>query len=180
MTEQIPNQPPSEASPQEQSKKKGCSPLWAVVAIAVMMGGVVLLAILAAVALPMYTRFKQKAMASAYVKTTITTNVQLQDFYERNGSFSDLRFDGDDIVHGTNTVITSLPPIPDTDWNVTIDQNRSEIRWTTSPISSCPTELCSGVLCLECGPDGCQYAVVFANSMLNLDRASAQGIACSY
>ena len=178
MSEQTPNPQQPSATQHQTQKKKGCSPIWIIVIAVLLLVGVAMLAIVAAVALPMYARFQQKAQTSGYIQAAMQTVAPINAIYDEYGNFSGLQFDGADFTQDGN-VIASLPPLENVVWEISTYTDRNEIRWTTSG-TKCPEQYCSGVLCLECTDNGCNYAIKLITPALNLDKTTFHELQCSF
>ena len=134
-----------------------------------------ILSILACVALPMYAKFKQKAMAITPVQHLSAILPALQAHYGEKGSFSDVAYDpaSEKIVLKSGVKIGSrLPSIEHMSYTIipSDDLLKIEWRWTTS---SCPDSVCGGFFCIRCANGaGCQIAVIYNDPKLGLNRAT--------
>lgn len=139
---------------------------------------VAIIAILAAVALPLYSTFKQKSKASTALKGAMGTTQALQVFYSDAFSFGSVtlsaggRLNGD---KGGNTIRvgTGLPGVPNLSWAVSGAGSRLTISWSFS--DGCRGTDCDGDLCLDCDADSdkCEITTVISNSEFGLNEGSA-------
>ena len=136
---------------------------------------VAIIAILAAVALPMYTRFKQKAMASAPVKVLSGATSALQTHYSEFGNFMDITYDPatTQLMHNNEVNLgANLPAIRDVTYTVVTAPDVLIIEWAWAT-TKCPDIICGGYYCLECiDGSGCRMAIVFNSTVLGLNRST--------
>ncbi len=151
---------------------------------------VAIVAILAAVAIPMYSSFKQKGQVSTVVKGCTGAGTALQNWFDERGDFT---LPANITVVPTGGALTAgpdlrvgagLPTVENMTWAITptataAEVGRIEITWDfTTP--RCPDQACDGKFCLECDSsrDICDYAIsVGQNNRLGFDRDPA-GIGC--
>lgn len=114
---------------------------------------VAIIAILAAVAVPMYTKFQQKSRVSGAIKAAMGTVQAFQDWYQESNDFSDLSYEN---VNGTINdtagvnLGASLPFVEGMTWTVTTTTDKVVVDWDWGATTNCPTADCNGELCLAC------------------------------
>ncbi len=139
---------------------------------------VAIIAILAAVALPLYSTFKQKSKASTALKGAMGTTQALQVFYSDTFSFGSVSLSAGGRLNGTKggasvRVGTGLPTVPNLSWSVTGAGSRLTITWVFS--DGCRSTDCDGSLCLDCDADSdkCEITTVVNNSEFGLNEGAA-------
>ena len=134
---------------------------------------VAIVAILAAVALPMYSTFKQKAYVSTVIKSCSGANMALQNWFANHNSFGGVSVgtNGGSLVHNNVRLGAGLPEIEDLNWEIVSPTNNS-VRITWQFLSKCPAEVCNGYWELICDEtnDRCDVAI-------RLDAANTLGLA---
>ena len=142
---------------------------------------VAIIAILAAISLPMYTRFKQKAQASKPIKVCMGLTQALQTWYNDEGTFANVALGAADatgasFITGTDSqgnagieIGTGIPAIDDVTWAVVPAANLVVITFTSSS-TSCPDPECSGQYCLLCSDQGCVTEVEMGTVELGLNK----------
>ena len=143
---------------------------------------VAIIAILAAVAVPMYTKFKQKATASGPIKTSMGTVQALQAYFDEYGTFTGTTRAASGALEASSIKIgANLPSIEEVTWSVNGSSgSRVEISWSFGGSTKCPSTICNGRLCLECdSTEGtCEVAIAVAEANLGLDKDPAS-IGCA-
>ena len=136
---------------------------------------VAIVAILAAVALPMYSTFKQKARVSSAMNAAKGTTQALQSWFDDKYNFNNI-----DVAANTGGALkdtannirvgSGLPEIPDLTWTVVPSGNKIAISWAYS--EGCPATDCDGKLCLECESDNdlCRIGVDVDKDDLGFDK----------
>lgn len=166
-------------------KKKGFTLVELMVVVAI-------IAILAAVALPMYTRFKQKALANTACKITGGLTAPLQSYFDEWGTFVDLFMTPDANGNGQQLRSTNqngdtfhaganLASVQDLNFawtGLTVTATSATVTWTWGASTKCPATLCDGTYCIQCidssdlNNTGCLYVIDLVSPELNLDRSS--------
>lgn len=142
---------------------------------------IAIIAILAAVALPIYSTFKQKARASTAIKGAMGTTQALQTWYDEAFDFSSLYMTGVGgggplfgtmNTNGAMTVVrvgASLPDIDGVQYVLGVGANYVDITWTHS---ACRGADCNGRICITCDAvaNVCRIAVDVRNDDFGLDK----------
>lgn len=150
---------------------------------------VAIIAILAAVALPMYSTFKQKSQVGTALKSCSGVSVALQDWFNDEGDFTQVSLNGT-TFEGTKAGSTAvskvgsgLPTITNCTW--TISQAGAGSRHTmtitfTFAGNRCPDVKCSGTYCLTCDSDldKCDVETIVGDGTLGLNKQAGIG-ACT-
>lgn len=135
---------------------------------------VAIIAILAAVAVPMYTKMRQKATVSGAISQAMGSMSSLQSWYQEESSFLDLSLDANGLISHSSgaTAGVNLPPIEGMDWAIAMNSlSRIEVIWHFTS-SSCPDYVCDGKYCLECdsGLGTCIHSIVVADLSFGLNK----------
>jgi len=149
------------------SKKLGC-----LIAAAVCMGAmVIVLPIMAAIALPMYSTFKQKGRVATSLNAVTSQQAHLTAYYDSVGQFDDLVLEADGMVSNGFEPVAMLPAIPGVTWRVAGRDNLVEISTRWAPESGCPEAVCNGIWTLTCDTGGCRpsYRTASGDDPLGLD-----------
>ena len=143
---------------------------------------VAIIAILAAVAIPMYSRFKMKAVANGPVKVTGGLTAAFQAHFTDFGTFANV----DNIAGSNNASITytnplppnntvdlgaTLPALEDVTWTLTGGAvDRVVIQWAFGTVR-CQGGDCDGTYCVICNDTtGCSYVIDVNLDDLGLDK----------
>lgn len=126
---------------------------------------VAIIAILAAVALPMYSTFKQKSKVASALKALEGAKTGLQAWFVNTTDFQTVdvvQATGGAIRSGTKNIGAGLPQIDHLEWSLA-DTTSSEIQinFEWLPAAGCPTDNCNGkwrMLCYK-NNDLCIVAV---------------------
>lgn len=126
---------------------------------------IAIIAILASVALPMYSSFKKRTKTGMAVKVSSQATQVLQAWYDNNESFSGITLDTNDaLVRGDEEVGVVLGQVDGLSWalNGTPDQNNLFVTWSWDATANCGTE-CVGTFCINCpgAPQKCTTGVKF-------------------
>jgi len=121
---------------------------------------IAIVAILAAVALPMYSTFKQKSKVGAVLQSLQAAKTALQNWYDENNTFSSIDTiptTAGSILAGTSRVGAGLAKVEGNSYSLvgtsgTSASNTASITigfsWATG--SGCPTVSCNGQWSLMC------------------------------
>ena len=128
------------------------------------------LGILAAIAIPAYTTFKQKSMVSQALRSTTGGGQVLVDWHDRHQTFEGLSVppEGGPITGDGEPVGLDLAVIPGLVWSLetTGDCMKIAFHW----LDGCPSEICDGYYEICCGTVNCPQKVrVGENNALNFD-----------
>lgn len=150
---------------------------------------VAIIAILAAVAVPMYTKFQQKSRVGTVIKAAMGTMQPFQEWYGSEETFAGLAVDpatapaltfrGPTIGGTTANVGVNLPDVEGVTWGHTFSANKVIITWTFA--SRCPAADCPGQFCLHCQDTGCfmQIEMVAGSSFATLNKDPESRGACT-
>lgn len=108
---------------------------------------VAIVAILAAVALPMYSTFKQKGKVSTAIKSITGLSGALQNWYEDKGTFSGIwtvSTTGGKVELSGVKVGAGLPEIQNMNWYITGDASTITVSFSFVSGSGCPPTVCNG------------------------------------
>lgn len=145
---------------------------------------IAIIAILAGIALPIYSTMKQKARVSSAIKGAMGTTQILQGWYNDQFDFTSVNMvpiGGGGTLRGTkiinNAVVpvnvgTALPDIDNVQYAVSVGTNTVDITWTHS---KCNLTDCHGRLCMVCdaNADHCEIAVDVLNDEFGLDQGDS-------
>ena len=139
---------------EEQAKKPrktGC--LIAAIVCAVLM--VFILSVLIAVAVPVYSTYKQRTKVSAVLAEADAAANNLTAWYRNGGSFERLALapDGGDIMAAGEAIGVRLPAVDGLAWAIESDEGCVVIRFRW--LSGCPPESCDGYLEICCEEGAC-------------------------
>jgi len=138
---------------------------------------VAIVAILAAVALPMYSTFKQKGKVSTAIKALSGAQAALQTYFDDNANFTGINMlsTGGALkdVNGSR-IGAGVPEIENMVWTLTTPDTRTvNIQFDfTNPAAGCPDEVCDGNWTMVCSStnDKCiVYAVIGIGDPLGLN-----------
>ena len=146
---------------------------------------VAIIAVLAAIAVPIYAKLRQRAMVSSCLRECMGATSGLQAWYQAEGNFTDLTMvgsgSGGRIVDGdSETIGVNLPSLTDVQWSVsTANENQIDVQWVFTS-ARCPGSLCNGRYCLYCESDEgvCVAAVAVGDATLGFNKQPA-GITCT-
>ena len=128
------------------------------VIMCVAIGVFVILPIMAAVAIPMYSTFKSKSKVSVALNSAMGTQTALQDWYAAHGNFENLSVpeEGGAITAGDTPTGAGLDHIENLSWRLIPNQDciRIQFKWR----SGCPPDTCDGFFELCCDGDECTTA----------------------
>lgn len=136
---------------------------------------VAIIAILAAVALPMYSTFKQKSRVASATKSLEGIKSALQGWYEKTGNFSTIDTvpaSGGSVKAGDRNVGAGLPQIEDMSWSLAeATSSDLQINFTWAAGSGCPNANCDGKWRIRCyrNNDLCVVAVEIGGDTNPLD-----------
>ena len=119
----------------------------------------VILPVLLAVALPMYSTFKGRSKVSMALKSAMGTQASLQEWYGGQGNFENLSVSGEGgpITAGDMPTGAALDSIENLSWNLLPVQGCIKIQFEWR--AGCPPENCDGFFELCCEGDVCTTAV---------------------
>jgi prepilin-type N-terminal cleavage/methylation domain-containing protein len=145
---------------------------------------VAIIAILTAISVPMYTRFKQRSTVTNLIKTCMGNTSALQSYYDEVGSFADVAIndtgngivlEGVDDNGDTIRIGTSLADVTDVTWDRTVvGTDTVKIDWTFAG-TKCPSSQCDGQFCIRCTENGCYTEILMDGGDLNLNRRQEAG-----
>ncbi len=112
---------------------------------------VAIIAILAAVALPMYSRFKERSKLSVVIKSASISIGALQSWYMDHSNFVDasVAANGGSITCQGKAVGVGLPYVENLQWSMSTPTS-SSIRIEWHFVQKCPSEYCDGYWQLSC------------------------------
>lgn len=132
---------------------------------------IAIIAILASIALPMYSSFKRRTKAGMAVKVASQTTQILQAWHDQNDSFSGITLSSSDLlVHDSDEEVgVVLGFVDGVSWSIEGSPTSTTliIGWVFDESANCPTIYCDGLFCIYCpgNPAACQVGV-----RMNSDR----------
>jgi type IV pilus assembly protein PilA len=137
---------------------------------------VAIVAILAAVALPMYSTFRQKSRVSTCLKSLSGAQTALQAYFDDNQTFTSIDSGGIPSDGGAITDTASarigagLAEVPNVAWGFG-SSTSSAIALTWAFSSGCPAAVCDGTWTLTCEAtnDKCTPTAVIGDGSLGLN-----------
>jgi type II secretory pathway pseudopilin PulG len=139
---------------------------------------VAIIAILAAVALPMFSTFKQKSKVGTALKACSQATSGLQAYYEdHDAGFLNISMpsaNGGSFLASGVVAQVGLPQVPGMAWTVppaTADVLVITMTWDAS--AACPAATCNGSFCIKCSRDNNICLVgqtIGTTNSLNLNR----------
>lgn len=130
---------------------------------------VAIVAILAAVALPMYSTFKQKGKVSTALKGLSGAQTALQTWFDDTANFTGITVNstGGALRSGTTRIGAGLPTVPNMTWTLTVPSTNSltvTFAWDTD--AGCPTTSCNGTWNITCDSENdiCSVAATVGNA----------------
>ena len=136
---------------------------------------IAIIAILTAISVPMFSRFKQRSMVGNVIKSAMGNTSALQSWWDEAESFNNVAvavvpngalLTGVDEFGNTVALGSSLTSMSDLTW--AIDQTSNSLlvlRWNYLS-TRCPNIECGGRYCISCTSDGC-YTEVKLNTPTN-------------
>lgn len=137
---------------------------------------IAIIAILASVALPMYSSFKRRTKASMAIKVASQTTQILQAWHDQRDSFSGITLSAEDLLlHGTaEQVGVVLGQVDGLTWSINGTPTASTIRigWQFDSNANCPSNYCDGMFCVNCpgNPLACQVGVRMNTNRFGFDK----------
>lgn len=137
---------------------------------------IAIIAILASVALPMYSSFKRRTKASMAIKVVSQTTHVLQAWHDQRDSFSGITLNADDLlVYGAaEEVGIVLGDVNGLSWSLDGAPTSSTIKiaWNFNSSANCPASYCDGMFCITCpgNPLACQVGVKMSSNRFGLDK----------
>ena len=124
---------------------------------------IAIVALLAAIALPMYSTMKQKSRVGSVVTGVGGAMRGLQSWYEHRESFSGITVDpaGGALWQGPARVGVGLPLVRNVTYNIS-DQTTDSLRINWAFSTGCPPPICNGYYEITCDPrgDACVYRIL--------------------
>ena len=116
-------------------------------------------AVLAAVALPMYSTFKSKSKVSTALKAATSSRSAIVAWYDDRGTFGDMTVapEGGSIFVGDERIGAGLPTVVGMTWAIVPSGDCVQIQFTFS--TGCLTGLCDGFYEICCTSDGCSQTI---------------------
>lgn len=113
---------------------------------------VAIVALLSAVALPMFSGFKQRSQVSTAIKSCTGLVSAFQDWYAETNSFSNISVPttGGTVLYNSRVYLgVGLPEISNLEWTIsTITTSVVRVNWHF--VSSCPNSICDGYYEISC------------------------------
>lgn len=137
---------------------------------------IAIIAILASVALPMYSSFKRRTKAGMAVKVASQATQILQAWHDQNDSFSGITLNADDqLIHGAaQEVGVVLGQVDGLSWSLDGSPTTTSLRisWAFDSNANCPTLYCDGMFCLFCpgNPLGCEVGVKLNSNKFGFNK----------
>jgi prepilin-type N-terminal cleavage/methylation domain-containing protein len=147
---------------------------------------VAIIAIITAISVPMYSRFKQRTIVTNVIKTAMGNTTALQSWWDDFNQFSGITITaagngliltGTDALGNPTSIGSTLVAMNDLTWDVDeADTSLLVLSWEFVG-TKCPDVQCGGRYCITCSENGC-YTEVKLNSSLNalgLNRQQKSG-----
>ena len=155
----------------KQDKPKGSSKMtcWIVLLVCALLA-IPVLAVLAAIALPAYSTFKQKATVGKALKSVLGCGQVLADWHDAHETFENLTApsEGGAITADGEPVGVDLAVIPDMVWGLEAAQDCLKIKFHW--LKGCPTHICDGYYEICCSDTDCTQIIrVGENNALGFD-----------
>lgn len=125
---------------------------------------IAIIAILASVALPMYSSFKKRVKVGMAVKVATQTTHVLQAFHDLNDSFTGITLDANDhLVRNVEHVGVVLGDVEGVTWGLSEAPTDTSLKisWAFDANSNCPSVNCDGMFCVYCpgNPLSCEVGI---------------------
>ena len=143
---------------------------------------IAIIAILAAVAIPMFSTYKQKTKVGTALRACSGVSGAMQAYHNARGNlgFTGLSLssvDGGPLMIQPDGIKlgVGLPQVPNMEWSITtITASRARISMTWLPNSGCPVAACNARYCISCSQklDTCYIDINVGDGRLGFDRAS--------
>lgn len=136
---------------------------------------IAIIAILASVALPMYSSFKKRTKTGMAVKVASQTTQVLQAWFDNNETFSGISLSSGDVLrNGSDEEVgATLGFVEGLSWALdgTPTQSLIAITWTWADSANCDTE-CEGTFCVQCPepPGKCTTGINFSDNRFGFNR----------
>ncbi|MDJ0835256.1 MAG: hypothetical protein QNK37_02005 [Acidobacteriota bacterium] len=152
----------------EKKKDRTCLLIGAAVGCGTM---IILIPILAAIALPMYSTFKQKSKVGAVLQQCQSSKAAFEAWYEDQGNFDGMSVaqDGGAIMSNNRRIGAGLAVIDGLRYEVTGRGPSVSVNWFWLPEGGCPTDLCDGSWQLTCDSGGCKAKASVGDGALGMD-----------
>lgn len=139
---------------------------------------IAIIAILASVALPMYSSFKKRTKTGMAVKVSSQATQALQAWHDNNESFSGISLGTgsrlDVLLNGTDEEVgATLGQVDGLTWSLaTTTASTIEITWAWASDANCGEAGCVGSFCVVCpgSPQKCQTGIKFDTDTFGFNK----------
>ena len=152
----------------EKKKDRTCLLIGAAVGCGAM---VIMIPILAAIALPMYSTFKQKTKVGAILQQCQSSKAAFETWYEDQGNFDGLSVaqEGGAIKSNNVRIGAGLAVIEGLRYEITGRGSSVSVNWFWLQGSGCPAEACDGSWQLTCDSGGCKAKATVGDGSLGMN-----------
>ncbi len=133
----------------------------------------VIVPVIAAIALPMYSMFKQKSRVATVLRALDSTEIALRAWHEDSRGFDNVSLapEGGLLKQDETAMGAGLPKVDGLRWSVEGQTNALAIHFNWDPNVGCPSENCDGTWVFDCSEGDCVVRVkVGEDNQLNFDR----------
>ena len=152
-------------------KTNGC--VMAMIIVGVGFAGLSVLSIVAAIALPMYSTFKQKSMVAGALREINDSTEILLEWYGERRTFAGITVDseGGPLTAIGSPIGANLDPLPGGLWEIQTSDDCIQFNFTWLATSGCPEQACNGYYQMCCHTDPCEITIDVGDNRLGFNRS---------